>query len=45
MNKKNVIGKITDDRFYFIPAYKVFIDFAKDLAESKTSEKNFEEAD
>jgi hypothetical protein len=37
MNKKNIIEKISDDKFYFTPAYKVFIDFAKELAETKTS--------
>ncbi len=36
MNKKNIIEKLNDDRFYFTPAYKVFIDFAKELAETKT---------
>lgn len=35
MNKKNIIEKINDDRFYFTPAYKVFVDFAKELAETK----------
>lgn len=39
MNKKNIIEKINDDKFYFTPAYKVFIDFAKELAESKIIEK------
>lgn len=35
MNKRNIIEKINDDKFYFTPAYKVFIDFAKELAEMK----------
>lgn len=35
MNKKNIIGKINDDKFIFTAAYKVFIDFAKELAETK----------
>lgn len=39
MNKKNIIEKINDDKFYFTPAYKVFIDFAKELAETKIIEK------
>lgn len=36
MSKKNIIEKINEDRFYFTPAYKIFIDFAKELAEIKT---------
>ena len=42
MNKKNIIEKISDDRFYFTPAYKVFIDFAQELATSKVSEINID---
>lgn len=42
MNKKNIIEKISDDRFYFTPAYKVFIDFAQELATSKASESNID---
>jgi hypothetical protein len=37
MRKKNIIEKINDDKFYFTPAYKVFTDFAKELAETRTS--------
>lgn len=37
MSKRNIIEKINDDRFYFTPAYKVFIDFAIELANSKTT--------
>lgn len=38
MARKNIIEKINEDRFYFTPAYKVFIEFAKTLAESRTVE-------
>jgi hypothetical protein len=43
MNKKNIIEKISDDKFFFTPAYKVFIDFAKELAESRVININIEE--
>jgi len=36
MNRRNIIEKITDDRFMFTPAYKVFIDFAMELARSRS---------
>ena len=45
MNKKNIIEKISDDRFYFTPAYKVFIDFAKELAETRGAENNIEKVE
>ena len=45
MKNKNIIEKISDDKFYFTPAYKVIIDYAKQLAESKTSENNGEESE
>ncbi|MBX2961951.1 MAG: hypothetical protein KF687_05515 [Cyclobacteriaceae bacterium] len=32
MGKRNIIDKVSDERFYFTPAYKVFIDFANELA-------------
>jgi len=32
MGKRNIIDKVSDERFHFTPAYKVFIDFAKELA-------------
>ncbi|HWY98231.1 MAG TPA: hypothetical protein VNY36_04000 [Bacteroidia bacterium] len=38
MSRKNIIEKISEDRFYFTPAYKVFIDFAKTLAENRLVE-------
>ncbi len=40
MNKKNIVEKINDDKFCFTPAYKVFTDFARELAEIKTAENN-----
>ncbi|HXP52960.1 MAG TPA: hypothetical protein VN922_23650 [Bacteroidia bacterium] len=40
MARKNIIEKINEDRFYFTPAYKVFIEFAKTLAENKAVEAN-----
>jgi len=42
MNKKNIIEKINDDKFTFTPAYKVFIDFAEELAKTRTTENNIE---
>jgi hypothetical protein len=42
LNKKNIIEKINDDRFFFTPAYKVFVDFAKELAGQRTFENNAE---
>lgn len=30
--KRNIVDKVSDERFYFTPAYKVFIDYAKELA-------------
>ncbi len=44
MNKKNIIEKINDDKFCFTPAYKVFIDFAKELAETKTTDNNTQQS-
>lgn len=35
MARRNIIEKTGEDRFIFTPAYKVFIDFAKDLAAKK----------
>ena len=42
MNKKNIIEKINDDKFTFTSAYKVFIEFAEELAKTKTKEINIE---
>lgn len=35
MNKKNIIEKVSGDKFYFTSAYKLFIDYAQELAEAK----------
>ena len=45
MNKKNIIEKISDDKFYFTTAYKVLIDLAKELAATKASEGNIEKVE
>lgn len=37
MNRRNIVEKINDDKFYFTPAYQVFIDFAKELGTSLTN--------
>lgn len=42
MNRKNIVEKINDDRFNFTPAYKVFIDFAQELAEARATDNNIE---
>jgi hypothetical protein len=42
MNRKNIVEKINDDKFFFTPAYKVFIDFAKELAGIKTSDNEID---
>lgn len=36
MTTKNIIEKNSEDRFSFTAAYRVFIDFAKELAENRT---------
>lgn len=38
MNRRHIIEKITDDRFIFTSAYKVFIEFAIELARSRSKE-------
>jgi hypothetical protein len=40
MSKRNIIDKISDERFHFTPAYKVFIDYAKELAQQSLSNQN-----
>lgn len=40
MKNRNIIEKISDYKFYFTPAYKVFVDFAKELAETRGLENN-----
>lgn len=39
LNRRNIIEKTTEDRFVFTSAYKVFIDFAKDLAKIRMNEE------
>lgn len=39
MNRRNIIEKTGDDRFTFTSAYKVFIDFARELGTSRISEE------
>lgn len=43
MSKKNIIEKVNEDRFYFTPAYKVFVEFAKGLAQQRTFDSNIEQ--
>ena len=38
MNRRNIIEKNGDDRFSFTNAYKVFIDFARELGSSRINE-------
>lgn len=38
MSRRHIIEKITEDRFTFTSAYKVFIEFAIELAKSRTKE-------
>ena len=35
LNRRNIIEKRSEERFSFTPAYKVFIDFARDLAKKR----------
>jgi hypothetical protein len=39
MGRRNIVDKVSDERFYFTPAYKVFIDYAKELAEQSLNEQ------
>lgn len=39
MGKRNIIDKVSDERFYFTPAYKVFIDYAKELAQKSLNDQ------
>ena len=38
MNRRHIVEKITEDRFTFTSAYKVFIEFAIELAKSRSKE-------
>jgi hypothetical protein len=40
MSRKNIIDKVTDDKFYFTPAYKIFIDFAREVADMQVAEED-----
>jgi hypothetical protein len=39
LNRRNIIEKKSEEKFVFTPAYKVFIDFARDLARRKMEEQ------
>jgi hypothetical protein len=39
MAKRNIITKVNDDRFYFTAAFKVFIDYAKELGQNSNEEQ------
>jgi len=39
MGKRNIIDKIADERFGFTAAYKVFMEYAKDLAQRTLDDK------
>ena len=36
MNRRHIIEKVTEDRFTFTSAYKVFVEFAIELAKSRS---------
>lgn len=38
MNRRHIVEKVTEDRFTFTSAYKVFIEFAIELAKSRSKE-------
>lgn len=38
MSNKNILTRISEDKYYFTPAHKVFIEFAKELAQQKRQE-------
>lgn len=40
MKNKNIIEKISEDKFNFTPAYKVFSEFAELLGRTRTAENN-----
>jgi hypothetical protein len=45
MGKRNIVDKVNDERFYFTPAYKVFIEYAKELAQETVSNQQQNPAD
>lgn len=40
LGKRNIVDKVTDERFYFTPAYKVFIEYAKELAQQSVNNQH-----
>ena len=43
LNRRNIIDRNSDKKFMFTPAYKVFMDFAKNFAKGKLAATNTEE--
>lgn len=43
LNRRNIIDRNSDKKFTFTPAYKVFMDFAKDFAKRKLAQQVTEE--
>lgn len=43
LNRRNIIDRSSDKKFTFTPAYKVFMDFAKDFAKRKLAQQPTEE--
>jgi hypothetical protein len=39
MAKRNIIDKVSDEKFHFTSAFKVFVDYAKELAQKSLSGK------
>lgn len=40
LNRRNIIDRNSDKKFTFTPAYKVFMDFAKDFAKRKLAQQS-----
>lgn len=45
MNRLNIIEDIKNDRFYFTPAYKIFMEFAQELAQSKIEKSEMKQGE
>ncbi|MCU0422030.1 MAG: hypothetical protein MUC81_04395 [Bacteroidia bacterium] len=43
LNRRNIIDRNSDKKFTFTPAYKVFMDFAKNFAKGKLQQNTVEE--
>jgi hypothetical protein len=43
LNRRNIIDRNSDKKFMFTPAYKVFMDFAKNFAKGKLATAGTEE--